>query len=68
MMMLREAGWKVTLRNEKRLHHPDEDFYYMARAKYFVVGVGGFSDIIGRLVRRSHGQVVGRILESKILD
>ena len=58
--MLRKAGYMVHLRKSPILPHPDEDFYRMASAKYFIVGVGGFSRIIASLVRLSGGKVVGR--------
>ena len=58
--MLRKAGYIVRVRKGSTLSHPDQDFYRMASAKYFIVGVGGFSRIVAKLVRLSGGKVVGR--------
>mmetsp|Transcript_28929 Transcript_28929/g.61108 ORF Transcript_28929/g.61108 Transcript_28929/m.61108 type:complete len:373 (-) Transcript_28929:159-1277(-) len=42
---------------ELRLNYgtPDQDFYYMSNAKYFVASTGGFSRLIGAMVRHRGG-------------
>jgi hypothetical protein len=40
----------------RELHTPDEDFVYMSSAKHFIGGEGGFSDLVGQLVRYNNGK------------
>lgn len=39
---------------------PEQDFYYMSHARQLVVGVGGFSRIIGKMVKYHGGTIIGR--------
>jgi hypothetical protein len=39
---------------------PDQDFYYCSHAKYFVVSTGGYSKLMGQMVMRLGGHVIGR--------
>ena len=39
---------------------PEQDFYYMCHARQVVVGVGGFSRLIGRMVKYNGGKIIGR--------
>ena len=50
--VFRDAGFETRLRLGQ---HPDEDFAYMAQARCFVSGGGGFSQTIAELVRRNGG-------------
>ena len=45
-------GFKVRTRFE---HNPDSDFLFMCQSPIFVQAGGGFSRIIGEVVRRSSG-------------
>merc|ERR1712079_952365 len=47
---------RVTLRINK---NPDKDFLIMTNSKYFVASGGGFSQVIGNLVKRKGGRVFG---------
>lgn len=40
--------------------HPDKDFYFMANAKIIVVSSGGYSRLVGKIVKRQGGQIIGR--------
>lgn len=39
---------------------PDHDFYFMGYAKNFIVSSGGFSRLMGTMVKRHGGRIVGR--------
>lgn len=40
--------------------NPDYDFYYMSHAKAYISTVGGYSRLIGNMVKHFGGQVIGR--------
>ena len=52
------GGERVTMSIEG--NHPDEDFFYISHAQKIVVSAGGYSNIMGRLVERRGGTVLGR--------
>jgi len=52
------AGYEVSM--ELDSGNPDEDFYYMSFAKNIVVSTGGYSRIIGNLVKKGGGEIIGR--------
>ena len=54
---LEGEGYRVTMRVGG---DPDIDFYFMARARKFVVSAGGYSRHLGNLVRMQGGELVGR--------
>ena len=58
---------EVELRLDQVVHHPDEDFYFMAHAKRFVMSAGGFSNVIGHMVEHLGGEVLhpGDLLSPK---
>lgn len=58
---LKKAGYNVRMQLDSG--EADEDFYYMTRAKKFVVSSGGFSALIAKLVVRNGGKVVGRTFD-----
>jgi len=39
---------------------PDEDFLYLAHARNFIEGTGGYSKYVAQFVKRHHGAVFGR--------
>ena len=44
---------------EKRINNdPDDDFIIMSNSKYFVIGLGGFSRIISKIVEKKGGTVI----------
>ena len=51
----KSKGYQVSTRINK---HPDHDFVYMSTSKYFVQSGGGFSEIIGNMVRHNKGIVL----------
>jgi hypothetical protein len=55
---IQQAGYQVKM----SLDHttPDQDFYYMSHASKIVVSTGGYSRLIGRLVQKRGGTIVGR--------
>lgn len=52
-----EAGFTV-FADVKGEHTPDQDFFYMSHAKYFVPGTGGYSKIISQMVERLGGMII----------
>jgi hypothetical protein len=40
--------------------NPDYDFYYMSHAKTYISTVGGYSRLIGKMVKHLGGRVIGR--------
>lgn len=58
---LAKAGKKVEMWIEGR--DPDQDFYFMSHAKRMVLSTGGFSRMIGRMVQRKGGTVLGPGME-----
>lgn len=53
-------GFNVSMSLEG--NSPDQDFYYLCHAKQIIVGVGGFSRLIGQIVSHYGGTIVGRAL------
>ena len=45
-------------------NHPDDDFVFMTKAKYFVTSGGGFSRYIGEFVRRNNGTVISDFISN----
>lgn len=60
------AGYDVTM--ELNTHAPDEDFYYAANAKNIMVSSGGYSRLMGNMVERNGGVIVGRNLDVEPLE
>jgi len=52
------AGYEVSM--ELDSGNPDQDFYYMSFANKIVVSTGGYSRIIGNLVKERGGEIIGR--------
>lgn len=59
---IRKAGYDITSLQVDGEANPDQDFYYMAHAKHFVMASGGYSRFIARIVLHSGGRVVGRTM------
>ena len=47
------SHWELRINN-----HPDDDFVFMTKSKYFVISGGAFSRYIGEFVRRNKGIVI----------
>lgn len=45
-------------------NHPDDDFVFMTKAKYFVTSGGAFSRYIGEFVRRNNGTVISDFISN----
>ena len=60
LSMFQRAGFDTTLRAFEKRSKPDEDFYFMANARFFSMSSGAFSRIIGKVVELQGGRVVGR--------
>lgn len=57
-----KAGFNVTDFRVNGEENPDQDFFYMARARYFYPSTGGYSQHISTLVTQRGDTLVGRIL------
>jgi hypothetical protein len=55
---IENAGYHVSMEVEGNT--PDSDFYYMSRAKTIIVSTGGYSRLMGQMVKKGGGTVVGR--------
>jgi hypothetical protein len=55
---IENAGYHVSMEVEGNT--PDQDFYYMSHATKVVVSTGGYSRLIGRMVKKGGGIIVGR--------
>ena len=56
---LEASGYEVTMVLDGS--DPDRDFYFMSSARKFIVGIGGYSRLIGHVVRSNNGTVYGRV-------
>ena len=56
---LHSAGYQVTMRMGGV--NPDQDFYYMANAKRIMLSSGGYSKLLGQVVVKSGGEIVGPV-------
>jgi hypothetical protein len=55
---IQHAGYQVQMSLDRTT--PDQDFYYMSHATHIVVSTGGYSRLIGKLVQKRGGTIVGR--------
>jgi len=55
---IEEAGY--TTKMQLNANDPDHDFYYMSNAKSIIVTTGGYSRLIGQLVKKQGGTIAGR--------
>jgi hypothetical protein len=55
---IENAGYHVSMEVEGNT--PDSDFYFMSRAKTIIVSTGGYSRLMGKMVKKGGGTVVGR--------
>ena len=57
---IERAGYNITNLKVAGEDNPDQDFFYMAHAKYFLPATGGYSRLIANSVERRGGTIVGR--------
>ena len=55
---MEQAGYVVTMNLDGG--DADADFYYLSHSNYFIASAGGYSRIIGEMVTRLGGTVIGR--------
>jgi hypothetical protein len=55
---IENAGYHVSMEVEGNT--PDHDFYYMSHATKVIVSTGGYSRLIGKMVKKGGGIIVGR--------
>jgi hypothetical protein len=54
---IENAGYHVSMEVEG--NNPDHDFYYMSHATKVIVSTGGYSRLIGKMVEKGGGIIVG---------
>ncbi len=52
------AGYSTFGSSINGAHNPDQDFFFMSHAKYFVQGTGGYSQLITDMVNRLGGKTI----------
>jgi hypothetical protein len=57
---IRTAGYNITSIQVDGEDNPDQHFYLMSHAKYFISGTGGYSRLMSELVEKLGGTVVQR--------
>lgn len=55
---MENAEFHVTNLDVHGEHNPDQDFFFMSHAKFFVPSTGGYSELIAKMVHRLGGQVL----------
>ena len=56
---IRRAGYNISSLKVAGEDNPDQDFFYMSHAKYFVPSTGGYSHLIASFVERRGGTIIG---------
>ena len=67
---IQAAGYNISSLKVAGEDNPDQDFFYMSHAKYFVPSTGGYSHLIARIVeqrggRRFYGSYSSNVIQQK---